>query len=681
MRIRWIMAGPAMLTLAVSLLAGPAGVARAAIVPLTGDDNVVVDTVHGHVFASPEFQDQGSGDPDAVLVADLNGTVVGTITGLSGVQGLALSPDDSMLYAAAPGDEDVVGISTTTFKVTKTYRLPVAYSPQELAVEDGKLWVSYYASVPGITAGIGDIDLTAANPVFSPGTLSGDYYYAPKLVADPLGHGTLVAEYTGISPWDGVGVYDVATTPPTTYLQGTQLASCPENSDIAVLPGGSEFVVAGCSDSFNEGTDTDPGLQVFSTSTLQHVATWYGGYGTPRSVSVAANGLVAVGNAANTGPDLYTFKPGATTPQDTYSLQTELPPGSSEFFTLVDGGLAFAPDGSVLTAVTGGLTQTGQAFILYILPSPGVSGTTLSLGGTTSAALGKTVSLTGRLAYTVGSPAAGTKVAIVRSLAGSSATKMVTVSTAAGGAFRLTDIPAAAGAYTYTARYAGNSTHEAVTTVRTVSILRDPVTLTLEESRGTAGYHQPVTLTAHLGATYANRDVSIYAQPYGTTTRRLIKSGRVSASGNLSVGYAPATDTTFSAVFAGDARYAPKTVTTHVGVRAAVSQSDRGWYSSASYGGVLYRVFHQGGSLNATAMVAPNKKGECVAFQLEQHRQGQWVSKTGPCLSLNGSSEAAWQLRLSGKAGDRFRLRVNFVHTDKANLASDSSWYYFAVTR
>jgi hypothetical protein len=238
----------------------------------------------------------------------------------------------------------------------------------------------------------------------------------------------------------------------------------------------------------------------------------------------------------------------------------------------------------------------------------------------------------------VGSPAAGTTVKIVRSLAGSSATKTVTVRTAAGGAFKLTDIPGAAGTYSYTASYAGDSTHEAVTTARTVSILRDPVTLTLEESLGTAGYHQPVTLTAHLGATYANRNVSIYAQPYGTTTKRLIKSGRVSASGNLSVRYAPATDTTFSAVFAGDARYAPKTVTTHVEVHAAVSQSDRGWYASASSGGVLYRVFHQGGTLNATAMVAPNKKGECVAFQLEQYRQGGWVSTTGPCLSLNSSA-------------------------------------------
>jgi hypothetical protein len=53
--------------------------------------------------------------------------------------------------------------------------------------------------------------------------------------------------------------------------------------------------------------DTDPGLQVFSTSTLQHVATWYSGYGTPRSVSVAANGLVAAGrlcpHRGHRGPD------------------------------------------------------------------------------------------------------------------------------------------------------------------------------------------------------------------------------------------------------------------------------------------------------------------------------------------------------------------------------------------
>jgi hypothetical protein len=58
-RIRWIMAGPAMLTLAAGLLAGPAGVARAASVQLTGDDNVVVDTVHGMYLPAPSSRGRG----------------------------------------------------------------------------------------------------------------------------------------------------------------------------------------------------------------------------------------------------------------------------------------------------------------------------------------------------------------------------------------------------------------------------------------------------------------------------------------------------------------------------------------------------------------------------------------------------------------------------------------------
>ena len=60
MRSRWIMARPGHDHAGRRPAGGPAGVARAASVPLTGDDNVVVDSVHGHVFASPEFQEQGA---------------------------------------------------------------------------------------------------------------------------------------------------------------------------------------------------------------------------------------------------------------------------------------------------------------------------------------------------------------------------------------------------------------------------------------------------------------------------------------------------------------------------------------------------------------------------------------------------------------------------------------------
>lgn len=587
MRISWLAAAPALLLLAAGLLAAPAGTARADGFPLSSNDNVVVDTVHDHIFASPESSAGAAGS--AVLVTDLTGLQVAVVGGLPGVQGIVLSPDDRTLYAAVAGgnaeDNDVVAISTTTFKIIRKYPVPLDYSPQELAVEDGKVWVSYYTTVAGPT-GIGDINVGAASPVFTPAVLPGFFDYAPKLVADPLGGGTLVAESTGTSPYDEVGAYDVATTPPTSYLAGRALdTGCGENSDIAVLPGGGEFVVAGCIDSFNEGADPDPGLQVFSTKTLQHVATWYGAYGTPTSVSVSATGLVAVGSApdSNTGPDLYVFKEGAATPQSTYTLETEIPPGSSEYFNLQPGGLAFAPNGAVLTAVTNGLTDIGEGYLLYILG----------------------------------------------------------------------DIP------------------------------RDPATLTLKASPSTANYRQPVTVTAHLGTIYQNDVVDVYAQPAGATSRTLIVGGPVGGifgNGNLGVKYTPTVDTTFSVVFGGDPRYAPKTVTVHVGVRASTRQSDGGWYKSASSGGVLYREFHQTGTVNVTAAVAPSKHGECVAYQLERYQRGQWVPKTSACLRLNSSSEASWRLRLSGTAGDRFRVRVNYAG-DKASLADDSSWFYYTVTR
>jgi YVTN family beta-propeller protein len=681
MRIRWIVAGPALLTLA-GLLAVPAGVARAASFSLSSFDSVVVDAAHGHMFVSPG-NDFGRGSNE-IVVTSLAGREVSAITGLSGAQGLALSPDGATLYAALSGSDEVAGIDTTTLKTTATYSLPAGDSPAELAIESGELWLSYYDNnLDGGQAAIGEIDLTAASPAFTPNALPGTYYYAPKLAADPLGSsGTLVAEYTGISPDDAVGVYDVATTPPTAYLTAQSLASCPENTDVAVLPGGSQFVVAGCGQDISGQPPVPPGLQVFSTTTVAQAATWYAKTGTPDAVAVGSNGLVAVGSETASGPDLYVYKQGASTPQNAYTLELQTPAGSGQYFTLAPRGLGFAADGSALAAVAEDQFTTPDTFTVHELNDPAVTAASISLGGTASAVLGKPAALTGKLAYTVGSPAAGTKVKIVRSLAGSKATRVFTVSTGTGGAFKLTDTPGAVGTYTYTASYAGDSSHQAATGARTVSILRYPVALTLKESPGTANYHQRVTLTAHLGRTSTNRTVSFYAQPYGSTTSKLIKSGRVNSAGNISVTYVPAYDTLFSAKFSGDARYAAETAQARLGVRVSVTQADSGWYTSASYGGVLYRVFHQAGALKLTATVAPNKHGECVALEISVYAQGRWQpSETGSCGKLNSASRIPGEVSLSGAAGFQFRIRVDFIHNDKTNLASDGSWFYFAVTK
>ena len=60
-----------------------------------------------------------------------------------GVMGITLSPDGSTLYAALSGAHAVSAISTATLQQTAAYSLGAANSPLQVAVQSGKLWVSY----------------------------------------------------------------------------------------------------------------------------------------------------------------------------------------------------------------------------------------------------------------------------------------------------------------------------------------------------------------------------------------------------------------------------------------------------------------------------------------------------------------------------------------------------------
>ena len=97
-----------------------------------------MDATHGHIFIS-----QGSSSQDGILVTDLSGQVVTTITGQSSVTGLALSPDGSTLYNAI--SYAVNAISTSTLTQTASYPMPAGDSPFNVAVQSGKVWVSYDA--------------------------------------------------------------------------------------------------------------------------------------------------------------------------------------------------------------------------------------------------------------------------------------------------------------------------------------------------------------------------------------------------------------------------------------------------------------------------------------------------------------------------------------------------------
>lgn len=211
------------------------------------------------------------------------------------------------------------------------------------------------------------------------------------------------------------------------------------------------------------------------------------------------------------------------------------------------------------------------------------------------------------------------------------------------------------------------------------------VSLRLATSASTVNYQAPVTVTAHLGATYQSRQVSVYAQTVTSAGKRLLKTATVSAAGNLSVGYAPQFSTTFSVVFPGDAHYAPKTVTRSVYARVSVTQSLAGYYASETYQGARYRVYHHTGTLHDAVTVAPNKHGECVKAEIQVFLDGAWVDDlpTGAtaCGSLSSSSQVPGTFGLAHAAGARYRIRALFFRSasDGVNLNNSSPWLYFRV--
>src|SRR5208337_2006521 len=94
-----------------------------------------------------------------LIVTTLAGNYVTTLDSGDGVEGIALSPDGKTLYAALSTENAVAAITISTIaSATPTqvlYPLTGDDAPYDIAVQSGKVWVSYNSSATG--AGIGDI--------------------------------------------------------------------------------------------------------------------------------------------------------------------------------------------------------------------------------------------------------------------------------------------------------------------------------------------------------------------------------------------------------------------------------------------------------------------------------------------------------------------------------------------
>ncbi|HEX4831402.1 MAG TPA: Ig-like domain-containing protein [Trebonia sp.] len=737
----------------VTLAAAPAARADATVsLPdLSGFRQMIVDNADGYLFLSEGPFASSTG----VVVTALDGSYVTTLDEGDEVAGIAL--DGGTLYAALDA-QDAIGVTdAATLDQGQSYPLPGGDVPSALAVASGTVWVSY-------SGGIGGLD--PATGTFTP--LADPWPGTPDLAADPAGGGVLAAILPATSPATAA-TYDTTASPAAVLAPQAPLAgTCTNESQVAVVPGGAEFLAA---------CGSPHAVSAFPAASADAPAASYPASGSlpgyPVAVAVAGDGAVAVGT---TGPssDVEVYAADGTG-RNVYSLG-----GSAE---LAVKGLAWSADGSKLYAVT---APGGSArYSLHVFDSPQVtqtsltlsgpasavdSGTTVTLAGqlsdtlpaapagapvtitrsaanqvtatlpaTTTDASGhyavtdtpvaagtytytatyagtnsiapatatttvvvslapatirlaapatalplKSLSVTGTLSFAVGTPPAKTAITVTRKNPNGTSTRLPTATTGANGAFTVTDDLSALGAYSYTAAYAGSPGTTAASATAALTVARAAAPLTLAAGASTALYDATLTVTAHLGATYSNRAVSVYAQLVGDGTNRLLRTAAVNSAGNLVLSYPAATRSViFTATFTGDSQYLARSVAVRIGVGARVAMTNSGWYATTTISGATYRVFHQAAHLNTAITVTPNKHGEHVQLDVQEWYGNTWYQdpKNVFTYTLTSSSQLSTYLTLANAAGARYRVRAVFVPaaSDVTNVSYYSPWFYFQV--
>lgn len=278
-------------------------------------------------------------------------------------------------------------------------------------------------------------------------SLAGDYATTayPNAVAVTSGSG-VVALGAGTSPWPGIYLYDAdGSTVLNEYnVGGNSGTATLANRGLAISPDGSELYAVTADGSAYS-------LQVFSNPATP-LTVWG-----PPSVNVDSSVTL---DGHLTGPGGVTVAVTRTDGGTTVAL----PPAT----TAADGSFTFtdtpAADGPcTYTVRTGARTRS---YVVSVIPER----STLYLTGPMTVK-GGSVNASGDLILgTSTSPSIGTPISITRSLAGGGSTTLPTVSTMAGGGFTISDKLKAAGTYTYTARYAGDSTYAPASASFTVTI-------------------------------------------------------------------------------------------------------------------------------------------------------------------------------------------------------------------
>ncbi|MER5791948.1 Ig-like domain repeat protein [Streptomyces sp. NPDC001980] len=631
----------AVLVGSVVLGVAAAGPASAESAVLTSPVGLVADGAVHRVFVADEANGR-------ILATDYNGTLVDLNVGFGDVSALALSDDGATLYAALPSGHEIVALDAATLEVTSRYDVGAGVTPHEVAFSGGRLWFSYRTQAEdGMHGNLGSVDPAAADPATAvtlgqlPETVA-PYYNSGLLDADPAAPGLLSYTDSGTSP-GAINLLDVSGATPQLVAKtdGGRYAN-----DIDLVPGTSQVLWNGYQKlDYADGTFTQ-GPSLTETG-------WFGDVSPAGQIAEVYDRHVNV------------YRTGATTPVRRFDA------GSSTM-----GAVAWAPDSSRLFALAGNVDNT---YTLKAFANPTLSAPTLTVNAPASASRAKKLTVTGKITASVPFPA-GTRLAVTRTdMESPNGKALAAVTFKADGTYSFADTPPAGGTVTYKVTYAGDTDHTTATASDKVAVSRAGTSLSLNNNGKLYNYGADVKFTAHLGTTYKNRSVRIYADPFGGDKgKKLIKTGKVDSHGNIAAWVDMTRDTAVSAVFDGDARYAPKTVKVTAYARVKISTAVSKHYRTAKIGSTSYYWFHKNTDpvITTTMTYYPGREQR---LDLQVYYQGTWYSADSEYFPVSSNGKSAVQIGAPGESGIRARVRsvyVNGSSGDTVNSTTYGGWKY-----
>jgi hypothetical protein len=285
----------------------------------------------------------------------------------------------------------------------------------------------------------------------------------------------------------------------------------------------------------------------------------------------------------------------------------------------------------------------------------------------------KAYAVSGRLT-SGGAPVVGAVVTLARKdLSGTASFPLTTDAT---GAFHRTDAATVGGTVTWTASWAGDTTRSAATASKAIALSRLATAMTIVANAKVYSLGAKATVTVHLGTTYNGRTVSVYAMPANDWQSKppgtLLVTGRVSSAGTIVASYPMRTGTTFTAVFAGDYRYAAARRSVAPVVRSSISVVLGGF---ARMSGSTYVYTVQNPLFSIT--VRPKWYGLCTYTTVQRYVGGTWKVVVAPsCAQATFSSTLALTLSVTHTKGARYRVRT-YVNATKFATAGTSVWRTF----